>query len=121
MIRRVGSSRLGFFAMSDIDPESASLVLVGRLLKQVCDLEEKLNEAIAAILNVDDTKKVHLVHKYSFQRKKINILRSFVDNANLTEADKKHFDSALVSMGNPGHPHRGAVYDLSAAADQFLV
>ncbi|PZR88525.1 MAG: hypothetical protein DLM68_07270 [Hyphomicrobiales bacterium] len=43
--------------MPDLDPETSSLALVGRFLKRVCDLEEKLNEAKTGVLNIDDTKR----------------------------------------------------------------
>jgi hypothetical protein len=56
-------------AMTDpksLDPETSSLALIGRFLKRVCDLEEKLNEAIAGTLKIDDTKRVR---KHPLSRK----------------------------------------------------
>jgi len=97
-IRRVGSSKAGFFVMPDLDSETSSLALVGRFLKRVCDLEEKLNEAIAGILNIDDTKRFILCGNIQF-RHKIYILRSFVRNSSLADSDKEQFDSELIKMG----------------------
>jgi hypothetical protein len=98
-IRRVGSSKSGFFAMAEIDPEIASLVLVGRFLKQICDLEEKLNEAIAGALNIHDTKRFILCANIQF-RNKIHILRLFVNTSNLPEQDKAQFNDELTKIGN---------------------
>jgi hypothetical protein len=98
-IRRVCSSKSGFFVMPDLTQETKSLALVGRFLKRVCDLEEQLNEAIADILNIDDTKRFILCANIQF-RNKICILRSFAKNSSLTDADKEHFDSELIQMGN---------------------
>jgi hypothetical protein len=98
-ICRVGSSKSGFFAMTDIDPETASLALVGRFLKRVCDLEERLNEAIASILEIDDNKRFILCANIHF-REKICILRSFVNNSNLTGSDKEKFNIELTKIGN---------------------
>jgi hypothetical protein len=98
-IRRVDSSKSDFFAMAELDQETISLALVGRFLKRVCDLEERLNEAIAGILNIDDTKRFILCANISF-RNKINILRSFVRNSSLTDHDKEQFDIELVKIGN---------------------
>ncbi len=84
--------------MPDITPEISSLALVGRFLKRVCDLEEKLNEAIAGILNIDDTKRFILCANIQF-RNKICILRSFAKNSSLTNSEKEHFDTELIQMG----------------------
>jgi hypothetical protein len=85
--------------MPDINPETSSLALVGRFLKRVCDLEEKLNEAIAGILDIDDTKRFILCANIQF-RNKICILRSFARNSSLADPDKEQFDSELVKMRN---------------------
>jgi hypothetical protein len=98
-IRRVGSSKSGFFVMPDLNPEISSLALVGRFLKRVCDLEEKLNEAIAGILNIDDTKRFILCANIQF-RHKIHILRAFAKNSSLPDSDKEQFDTELRKMGN---------------------
>jgi hypothetical protein len=85
--------------MPDLTPETSSLALVGRFLKRVCDLEEKLNEAIAGILNIDDTKRFILCANIQF-RNKIYILSSFVRNSSLTDSDKEQFVAELTKMGN---------------------
>jgi hypothetical protein len=48
-IRRVGSSKSDFFVMLGPNPETISLVLVGRFLKRVCDLEEKLLPSLGLV------------------------------------------------------------------------
>ena len=85
--------------MADIDPETASLMLVGLFLKRLSELEEKLNEALAAILGIDDTKRFILCANIFF-RNKIHILRSFVHTSNLSDQDKERYDAALVGMGD---------------------
>jgi hypothetical protein len=85
--------------MADIDPETASLALVGRFLKQLCELEEKLNEAIAAVLGINDTKRFILCANIGF-RNKVHILRSFLHTSNLSDQDKELYDSKLIGIGN---------------------
>jgi hypothetical protein len=98
-IRRVGSSKSSLFVMPGLDPEISSLALVGRFLKRVCDLEEKLNEAIACILSIDDTKRFILCANIQF-RSKIYILRSFARNSSLADSDKEQFESELLKMAD---------------------
>jgi hypothetical protein len=82
-----------------LDPETSSLALIGRFLKRVCDLEEKLTEAIAGTLKIDDTKRFILCANIHF-REKIHILRSFVHNSGLTDADREKLDDELQKMVN---------------------
>src|ERR1700730_13213707 len=83
--------------VAEIDHEIASLALVGCFLKQICDLEEKLNEAIAGVLKIDDTKRYILCANIHF-RDKINILRSFVHTSNLPNQEKAQFNNELTEM-----------------------
>src|SRR5437764_14681223 len=85
--------------MAGTDPEIQSYELVGRFLEQVCDLEEKLNEAIAGVLGIDDTRRFILCANIQF-RNKLNILKSFLHTSTLVGADKELFNADLTKMGN---------------------
>jgi len=102
---------------SSLDSETRCYALVGQYLYRLTELETCLNAAIQSAMRIHDLMRFILCANINL-RQKIMILRVIVDVSNLSDVERKHFDSVLEKILNNALPKRNMFAHVSFRPDK---
>jgi len=115
-MRKVASSRSGFFAMSDQSVKS--LALVGQFLHQWSQMEQTIHLAISAATKLDPLMNTIVCANLTI-REKLNILRTLVDTSDITpEGQKASFKAMLRDIGDYTPARNMLAHDFFMVGDE---